>query len=871
MVAHRPSPAASRLLVALLLCGLAPQGAARERSPAPEGWVWWEAEAPASTNFPAGNPFPARSDKLAQLLSGGRWIAASNPGQPLFLEYRVTIPRAGDFRFFARKFWQHGPFRWRFDDRPWTTAGPDVPMLDNVDLAKLVTVNWVDLGAVSLPAGPHQLRIELTETKGAAAFDAFLLTTGPFAPRGKLKPGERYPPAPSGWFAADPERDEFADSPIDLRGLNETFSGAAGFIQAKGAGFVHEQTGAPIRFWGVNAGHELLGRDSAAFNRYARRLAKHGVNLVRLHGPLWRADRPDQIDWAKLTKIHALVAALQREGIYLSLSLYFPEWLRPKNLPGLDGFDGERKGYGITFFNDAFQAMLKSWWRAALQTMNPFTGLKLAVDPTLAFVEIVNEESLLFWTFSPYEGLPAAQMAIVEKRFGSWLAARYGRLDAAFARWGRKSRGDDVGAGRAGFLPLWDIVGRRDVRAQDTAEFLATLQRTAFDEASRYLKRELGFKGNVIGSNWITADPKTLGPLDKWSNSGCDVVDRHGYYGGPHEGDGGSFALWPGSRYGDASALRFETGKRPGETTFDVPLADVTYDGRPSMLSELNWPMPNRFRTELPLLAAAYGSLQGTDAMVFFVSNDVEAPQALGKFSVGDPAVMGQFPAAALLFRQGLVRTAPPVMRVESRLADLFALRGYAAHLDPLAFLAGPVEVNVSREGGSSRTSDLGALIDRRRKVARSATGELKWNWQQGLVTLDAPAAQGAIGFLSAAGPIALGEMTLASPLAYGAVVLVPLDGRPIRTSRKLLLQVMSEDTNSGWSAPGDGVRPLVDPGAPPILVRTLAGRVTLSRPDAASLTVRPLDLNGYPAGPPRRGAADITLQPTTLYYLIEG
>jgi hypothetical protein len=82
----------------------------------------------------------------------------------------------------------------------------------------------------------------------------------------------------------------------------------------------------------------------------------------------------------------------------------------------------------------------------------------------------------------------------------------------------------------------------------------------------------------------------------------------------------------------------------------------------------------------------------------------------------------------------------------------------------------------------------------------------------------------------------------------------------------------MSEDTNSGWSAPGTGVRAIAEVGGAPIVVKNLDGRVSLKRPDAATLRVRALDFNGYPAAAKTsaKGARDIVLSPSTFYYLIE-
>ena len=444
-----------------------------------------------------------------------------------------------------------------------------------------------------------------------------------------------------------------------------------------------------------------------------------------------------------------------------------------------------------------------------------------------------------------------------------------------------------------------DLAARRDARARDTLEFLTAVQRSYYDGMSAFLKKDLGFSGSVTGSNWITADAHTLGPLDKWSNAGCDFMDRHGYFSGPHEGERASYLLSPGDRYNDALALKFESGK-PGEMSPSLPIMDLAYNNKPSSISEISWVPPNRYRADLPALAAAYGALQGTDAFFFFSATAEGWAARLEKFTVADPAFMGQFPAAALVYREGLVRTADPVVRLELALPDLYAKAGpgvwtpenldelrardilpfglgsrAAANqtpFDALAFLVGRVEVNVTAAGGKSRIDDLSRWIDRSARTVRSSTKELSWDWGRGLMTIDAPAAQGAVGLIGGAGTIELSDLVVASRNDYGAVLLVALDGAPLRTSRRMLLQVMSEDTNTGWSAPGQGLRPIVAVGGPPIIVKKLAGHVRFkSVAGARPLTVHALDLNGYPSGAAIAVANDdLALQPETLFYLID-
>jgi len=893
----------------ILLLGLGAGRGARSSPPLSQH-IWWEAETPKSTNFPRTNPFSPSDERTARVLSNGKWIGASQPGKVLFLEYQIAVEQAGTYRFYARKYWRHGPFKWRFDSQPWRTCGDDVALLDNVSMSKDVVVNWVDLGWVKLHAGARTLRIELSEATETVAFDCFLLTTGPFVARGKLRPGETYEVAPKGWFTFDPDFDSFGGTALDLRGLNERFAGEGGFIQARGDSFVHEKTAQPVRFWAVNTGHDLLAYDRAALDRFARHLAKIGVNMLRLQGPLWRADDVTRIDETKLVQIHRLVAALKSQGIYLTLSSFWPLWLHPKGLRAFEGIRNDMNSFALPFFNPGLQEIQRSWWKQALTAINPETGLTLLQDPTLAFIEILNEDGMFFWTFSPYKNVPSQQMEILEKIFGQWLTTRYGSIEQAFAKWsggrilamlGRgRVKGDAATDGRAGLMPLGDILNRRNDRAQDTVEFLAGLQRRYYDQLYRYLKTDLGFKGSITGSNWITAEARVFGPLDKWSNAGCDFMDRHGYYGGPHEGDRASYMLSNGDRFNDASALLFETGKN-GEVSFDLPLMDLIYNDKPSSVSEINWVPPNRFRADMPVLSAVYGALQGSDAFFFFAIRELAWPQALAKFSISDPVAMGQFPATALIFRKGLVKTAGVALHVEAKLSDLYALKGIpisapqnldgfgkqdlpsgkpletdaVVSMDPLAFLAGRVEVNVTEKGGTSKVADLSNLIDRDKKKVRSMTGELLWDYGHGLATIDAPAAQGATGFLANAGAIGLGDVKIVSGMEYGSLLLVAMDDQPIKTSRKLLLQVMSEDNNTGWSAPGKGLRTIVDVGGPPIVVKNFEGKVSLKRADTASLRVTPLDFNGYPSPAAThiqraQGVLDITLLPSTMYYMIE-
>ncbi len=863
-----------------------------------EPFIWWEAEKTQTDNFPPPKiaPFAPNNPEEADPLSNGQWISADGKRTtPLFLEYTVTVPEGAEYWFYTRKFWQHGPFRWRWDDTPWRMVGT-THLMDSVQIALHVEVNWISLGKVALGAGDHRLRIELTESDGPAAFDCFVLTRTPLQPRGKLQPNQRYRTTLANWFIFDPETDAFTPSAIDLRFLNEAVAGEAGFIQAKGESFIHPQTGKPVRFWAVNSGPDVLQMEPDSMAYMARFLAKRGVNMVRLHGRLFtdadfRTISPDTVN-----RLFAFVEAMKAEGIYTGLSIYFPLWLTMQPDMGFAGYSGQHP-YGLLFFNPQFQQIYRGWWRSLLATVNPATGKTLAEDPAVAMVELVNEDSYFFWTFDPYKSVPGPQMALLETQFGTWLTQKYGSSAKALAQWQTDQnspqpvQADQPQAGRVAFIPLADVFGKRDARrSQDTAAFLADNQKQFFTNTMGWLRQDLGYKGLVYASNWITANAQILGPLDKYTNTVADFMDRHGYFDGFHEGPAASYDVRVGDRFRDRAALRFQP-QDSGED-FSLPIMDLRYNDKPSTITELNWSQPNRFRADFPLLAAAYGSLQDTDGLFLFHTSNPSWESSLGKFPIATPAIMGQFPATALMYRQGLLETGKAVVNANLKIKDVYGLRGSpltapqnldalrqqdlrgtdraaATTLDPLAFLVGKVNLRFSEQDDATQPVNLSEFINRSAKTVRSSTGQLLWNYAQGLVTVNAPAVQGATGFLGSEGTVKLNDISIQTDLDYGTVLVIALDQRPIAQSHRLLLQVMSEEQNFGWRTSGNPTQTIEHVGNPPIVVRKLSGQVQVNRSDAASLHITALDWNGYPVTSLGKGGT-ISLQPETPYYLIE-
>jgi|YNPNPStandDraft_1061719.scaffolds.fasta_scaffold05119_1 hypothetical protein len=706
---------------------------------------------------------------------------------------------------------------------------------------------------------------------------------------------ESGPGAADEWFDFNPEPDKFGESAIDLRRLNEKFAGEHGFIATANGQFVHSANGQPVRFWAVN-GPSGEGRDGDDLRRTARLLAKYGVNLVRHHRAVF--DKDGELNPESVRRILAVVEAMKAEGIYTHLSIYFPLWFTPRaDHPWLKGYDGKSHPFAALMFNPDFQAKYREWWRALLTTPSETTGRRLVDEPAVFGVEVQNEDSFFFWTFDA-KNIPDEQLRLLEKMFGDWLRRKYGSIDAALAAWnGPKLNRDTPAEGRVAFRPLWNMFNEKTARDKDTACFLFELQTRFYQKTVAFL-RKLGFKGLITASNWSTASPEVFGPLEKLSYTAGDFIDRHGYLECNHKGDNAAWSIRNGHTYSDRSALRFEAPDPAKPRQFVHPVMDPHYDNKPSMISETTFCRPNRYRSEAPLYYAIYGALQDSDAIVHFAFDGshwrVKPNFWMQQWTLMTPAMMGQFPAAALIYRRGLVSPGQVLAEINLNKSDLLGLKGTplpqdaaldelrladvpnsaelkpGQRIDPLIHYAGRVNVRFVDEAGSMKLADLTPFVDHAKKTVTSSTGEIGLDYGSGVVRLNAPCAQGVSGALKAVGPVDLKDMQINSHLELGHIVAVALDGQPLAISQRILLQVMTEERESNRQIEqvNPTVKRIINIGTDPWQVRAPKGTVRFKRADAAMLKVTALDFNGYPVRSVGN-ANEIQLQNNTLYYLI--
>ena len=867
-------------------------------------WIWVEGEKPAKQSM---HRHPWWYDQVKKdQFSGGDFTSNFSEKERGEASYDVTATKAGAYEFWVRANPVQAALSYRLNGGEWKAIATDKDLVDTVNVAAdgkadLRFLAWMKIGKIDLKAGKNVIDFRMeSKNSNHGYLDCFVLSTEPLLPSGALKPAELARAATdlasgeNGWLPFNPAEDPFtAEAALDLRGLNEKTAGEHGFVAVKDGRFVFSGNSQPVRFWAVNG---VGATEREAMRKSARMLAKHGVNMVRLHGGMF--DETGAVDPKRVQQAIATVEELKAAGIYSHFSIYFPLWFSPKaDNPVLKGYDGKTHPFAALFFNADFQKLYQSWWTALLTTPGEKSGKRLIDDPAVASAEILNEDSYFFWTFNE-KGIPDVQLRMVETQFAEWLKPRYGSLEKAFAAWNNLRVGRDApGENRIGFRPLWNMFTDRTPRDQDTAAFLLESQTRFYREQIKFL-RGLGFKGMITASNWITADARVLGPLERVSYAPGDFIDRHGYFGNDHKGDNAEWSVRDGHTYADRSALRFDP-EEPGKAKqFDHPAEDVSYNGLPSMISETTFDRPNRYRSEAPLFYATYGALQDSDAIVHFALDTaqwhVKPNFFMQPWTLMSPAMMGQFPAAALIFRKGLIAPGEMMVDLNLRVEDLTHLKGSplapgaafdelrlkdvpkgmpvtsTSLIDPLVHFVGRTNIQFVTDMKPSTIKDAKAFVDRAGQKVSSSNGQLVLDYGHGVLTINAPAAQGVCGNLKAAGKVATANLAVTSDLDLGHVVVVALDDKPLETSGCMLLQVMSEEQANGFRTQdaGNGSKKIVSIGRDPWMIRMMQGTVRLKRADAAGLKVTALDGNGYP-GKTVGTAAEIKLEPGTLYYLI--
>ena len=259
------------------------------------------------------------------------------------------------------------------------------------------------------------------------------------------------------WYEFHPHDDPLAPSEIGLQDWLEKPAGKYGRIVREADALIYH--GKPIKLWGINLCYGTCAPDKELAVKRASFYAKYGINAVRLHkyadGPGWAGiqskDSFVEFDPDGLDRMDYQVAQFKQQGIYVQLSAHFGARSsdRPTNstcrtsrnsVVSRATSGGLRRLTVLCITSPELQDVQIRQMVNLLQHQNPYTGLTYAEDPAVAFVEIINEQSILFYSsMEPLKASPTIRR-YAGKRFCQWLRQKYGSQTRLMQAWGARER-----------------------------------------------------------------------------------------------------------------------------------------------------------------------------------------------------------------------------------------------------------------------------------------------------------------------------------------------------------------------------------------------------------------------------------------------
>ena len=215
-------------------------------------------------------------------------------------------------------------------------------------------------------------------------------------------------------------------------------AGAGGFLSAKGADFVDEK-GRKRRFFGVNLYGPAALPEKANAPAIAERLARWGINAVRLL-PQYAWQRRADGDFSKgidpdlLDRFDWLFFQLKKRGIHADLNLHSA---RTAGYRFKDFKQTMKENKGLDNFDPTFILHQKEFVRTIFNHVNPYTGLAYRDDPAVMTWEINNECSLAiaWFQWNMEDKLTPYFKRELERQLRDWLRAKYGTTERLRAAW----------------------------------------------------------------------------------------------------------------------------------------------------------------------------------------------------------------------------------------------------------------------------------------------------------------------------------------------------------------------------------------------------------------------------------------------------
>lgn len=654
--------------------------------------------------------------------------------------------------------------------------------------------------------------------------------------------------------------EKLANAEFSHSDLLDKPAGKNGFIRVEGGHFV-KPNGKRFRIWGVNVTGGACFPEKKDAPKVASFLSAMGINVVRFHflDSNWGQEKsifdfsknhtqsfhPDQID-----KLDFFVVQLKEKGIYSNFNLNVGRNYREGDQVKYHEYLGLAKG--ATLFDDRIIQLQKEYAARLLSHKNNYTGNEYRNEPALAFLEIVNENSLIEAWFtgrlngdhnsketSTWSGIPKYYADALTGKYNLWLQNALSPEKIEIIR-------KEAGVGKHNYIPRlkpFEFQNASDLRFQTEAAFIMYTENAFYYGMYKYLKETLRVK-QLIAANSDHNHYKS-GYALLTNTSKLDFVDGHVYWQHPN--------YFTDSVSGKRSFTIDNTPmiNEPGWSTI-AQLARSAVEGKPYTVSETNHPYPNQFAGEGFFTLGAYALLQDWDG-IYFYTLEHDAPSVWKSkrpnyFDIlHDPVKMANIAAGASMFLRGDVKAANTL--VVRNITREETIEGIRKNYGKKPFFQKGFDENIplqnkTRLRFNSTEKNTFPTLDTKNRIT-SDTGELDWKIKNknGAIAVNTPKSQALIGYTEKFDATLNIKADIKNEFA--AVIITSIDGKDISEAGRLLLTTTASSVLKGAKFNKQN-NSLVDWGELPFTIEPVEGKITMANMNAINnCSVYALDSGG--------------------------
>lgn len=356
--------------------------------------------------------------------------------------------------------------------------------------------------------------------------------------------------------------------------------------------------------------------------------------------------------------------------------------------------------------------------------------------------------------------------------------------------------GESLTAGNIKRLEFSEHAEFSQKRVSDQSEFYVKIQDDYYREMHSFLKDSVGVKVPMNSTNW------NMGFYDFMVQSTTDYMDNHAYWDHP---------TFPGVPWSGTDWLINNNPMVKSSWGGTIPnlFNGGKIKGMPYTISEYNHSFPNRYQSESMLMITAYSLFHNVDAIMWFDYNggtEFDEDKIPGYFSIrSNTAMIGQSPAMAFAFRNGLVAPSPNPLHLQFKRQDIIDWQkkeppGWDSqnlYDKKIALTRGVVVDSYNAES----TTDLSALPTFSNTIFAADNSQLIWN-TAGVFTVNTPSFIGATGFMNQFPNTNLGQMKIKSFSDFGAIHWVSLTKDSLSRSYRSFITLVGKSQNTGmvWS-----------------------------------------------------------------------